>query len=257
MIGSSGDKIDHVVYKHGNPRLKLQALKQQQFQYSGIQVPQIYKIFDDGFMMEYISNENFVNYARFNSKYAIYLFNQIIKFIQHNLKKSITCTNNGFKLKVCDKLTDLYKQNPDKIYTKILYKLQNLKENIKTGDCHGDLTLGNILIRNNTLYYIDFLPIFFESPIQDIIKIRQDTRDLWSLYLMESDNRYFQEDSKKLIHTLRDMDKIICTEFKDIINTETYKILEIINYLRLIPYTKSQTILIYIQNIINKLSCTL
>jgi hypothetical protein len=133
----------------------------------------------------------------------------------------------------------------------------NLSTDTITGICHGDLTLGNILVKDHELYYIDFLPIFFESPIQDIIKIRQDTRDFWSLYLLTQNYTTLYQHNIKIIEILKTMDSIIYSEFKDIINTEIYKILEIINYLRLIPYTKSQTTLIYINSIIGKLECIL
>ena len=52
---------------------------------------------------------------------------------------------------------------------------------IPVGPCHGDLTLSNILFKKESLHLIDFLDVFVESPLQDMVKIRQDTRHLWSL----------------------------------------------------------------------------
>lgn len=49
------------------------------------------------------------------------------------------------------------------------------------GSCHGDLTLSNLILSpSNTLYLIDFLPTFLESPLQDAAKIKQDLYYGWS-----------------------------------------------------------------------------
>ena len=46
---------------------------------------------------------------------------------------------------------------------------------IPVGTCHGDLTFSNILFNGNNYYLIDFLDSFIESPLLDIVKLRQDT----------------------------------------------------------------------------------
>jgi hypothetical protein len=52
---------------------------------------------------------------------------------------------------------------------------------IPLGECHGDLTLSNIIItQDNNMYLFDFLDTFIESPLQDISKIIQDMRYGWS-----------------------------------------------------------------------------
>ncbi|MBT0858600.1 phosphotransferase, partial [Campylobacter coli] len=49
------------------------------------------------------------------------------------------------------------------------------------GYCHGDLTFSNILFQNQNIVLIDFLDNFIETPLQDVVKLRQDTRHKWSL----------------------------------------------------------------------------
>ena len=49
-------------------------------------------------------------------------------------------------------------------------------------ECHGDLTLENVLIsEDNKIYYIDFLDSFIKTWLIDIAKLLQDTMLFWSL----------------------------------------------------------------------------
>ena len=70
----------------------------------------------------------------------------------------------------------------------IFYFLENETHKIKKiklpiNICHGDLTLCNILIKNKekNIFLIDFLDSFLESPIVDMVKIRQDTKYKWCI----------------------------------------------------------------------------
>ncbi len=56
----------------------------------------------------------------------------------------------------------------------------NKKIEIITGNCHGDLTLSNIILNEAGIVLIDFLDTFVESPLQDVSKIIQDVLYLWS-----------------------------------------------------------------------------
>ena len=58
----------------------------------------------------------------------------------------------------------------------------NMPETIEMpiGVCHGDLTFSNILFTSTNYYFIDYLDSFIETPIQDIVKLRQDTKYFWS-----------------------------------------------------------------------------
>lgn len=52
--------------------------------------------------------------------------------------------------------------------------------------CHGDLTLENIIVKNNELYLIDFLDSFYDSWLLDIGTLLQDVQVMWS-YRTESE----------------------------------------------------------------------
>ena len=52
---------------------------------------------------------------------------------------------------------------------------------IPKGNCHGDLTTSNIIATGgSTFYLIDFLPCFLETPLWDILKIKQDLLYGWT-----------------------------------------------------------------------------
>jgi hypothetical protein len=72
-------------------------------------------------------------------------------------------------------------------FEKAIKDVQALEDGIEipVGVCHGDLTLSNILIQDGNFILIDFLDSFIETPLMDIVKIRQDTAHLWSIDVIE------------------------------------------------------------------------
>lgn len=46
--------------------------------------------------------------------------------------------------------------------------------------CHGDLTLENIIVKNDNLYFIDFLDSFYDSWLLDVGTLLQDVQVMWS-----------------------------------------------------------------------------
>ncbi len=66
--------------------------------------------------------------------------------------------------------------------TEVLEYLDSLSwSGIRVGDCHGDMTLENIIVDSaGEFYMIDFLDSFAESPVIDIAKILQDIFLRWS-----------------------------------------------------------------------------
>ncbi len=54
-------------------------------------------------------------------------------------------------------------------------------------DCHGDLTLENIIVRDHQYYVIDFLDSFYDSWIMDISTLMQDVQTMWAYRKEEPD----------------------------------------------------------------------
>jgi tRNA A-37 threonylcarbamoyl transferase component Bud32 len=100
---------------------------------------------------------------------------------------------------------------------------------IPIGSCHGDLTLSNIIYSEGSLNLIDFLTGYIETPLQDIVKLRQDFEYKWSF-------RYSDEIkmTKSAIFLMHAKPKSI-----DIWNKVYRKELELINAIsiaRIAPY---------------------
>lgn len=111
---------------------------------------------------------------------------------------------------------------------------------IPIGICHGDMTFSNILIdiNNMQLYMVDFLDSFIETPIIDIIKVRQDTCFYWTMNLCN-----FEYDKNKIIIILDYIDNVIDSYFKKYKwYRDTYDYFQIMNILRVIQYCKEHHI---------------
>jgi thiamine kinase-like enzyme len=108
------------------------------------------------------------------------------------------------------------------------------------GEYHGDLTMANILYSKDKPYLIDFLPGYIQSPVLDVVKIKQEYSLRWSSLLMDVDDWYFR---------FTDILEDLSARF----NTLNTQIVEIINLLRILPYIKDDTIHSVVINQIKKL----
>ena len=152
-----------------------------------------YKVF---YIMEYISfSENVIDFIHKGNCLKInWFYNQLINIVESYFRKcEIKRVNykllfnkiNSIQRNITN--NKLIKENKLKLIFNYLYEnMEDISnQNIPIGICHGDLTFSNILVDNNRmqLYLIDFLDSFIESPLLDIVKIRQDTKYLWTLNL--------------------------------------------------------------------------
>ena len=64
-------------------------------------------------------------------------------------------------------------ENYEMVFDYLNNNIPNL--NIYKNVCHGDLTLSNLIFKNNEIYCIDFLDSFIDSPIIDLVKLKQDS----------------------------------------------------------------------------------
>ena len=72
-----------------------------------------------------------------------------------------------------------------------------------------------MLFDNSDIVVIDFLDTFLDTPLQDIVKIRQDSKYFWSLNLVNK-----IQDSVKVKQSLNYIDEKIKKEFN---NYDFYK----------------------------------
>lgn len=252
--GNSGCKITKIILNNkyvivkscdNNYAIRLKRQIEKQKLETLIKTPKIIKETDNSVYMEYIEDAEFYKSLTFENYKTI--TNLLINYITENIKnsKTETITANIFKNKWNDIKTKCIKYMLDdnlisKIDT-IINSLNNIT--LPIGKCHGDFTFSNILIKNNDVYLIDFLDSFVESPITDLVKLRQDTKYKWSSLMTNNEFDY---------HIFDEIDKIIVNTFD--CTTFSYKILELFNFLRILPYCKSNKVFEYLKTIIIQLT---
>ena len=245
-------------------RLVTQANKQKNAVLTeNIKVPKIHSVsVSDScatIVMDYIHAKNFVDFIEqspisaiddFTKSIIAYIDNEIkssheetirsnvftdkISSIEHNSEKNSFITNKTF---------DLLKES-----SKVFRQRGDIK--LPVGICHGDLTLSNILFSSNKYYLIDFLDSFIETPIQDIVKLRQDTSLLWSLQMY--DKAYDKIRIKTVLdyidNAINDHFNTTCEYYKNY-----YNYIQLINILRIVPYAKSKAVAEYLEDTLTSL----
>lgn len=254
------------------PRLRDQLTKQQTASKNNITkniiVPRVIKI-DESWpgefhgIMEYVYGKNFVAFFEYADKMIIDKFiKTICEYIRNEIEGSICnieyTTNELYKKwnSVKKNMLDIYKEDSkyyddiqniieqcDKIF------VENMKfTNFYIGKCHGDLTFSNIIFRDNEYALIDFLDSFIESPIMDIVKLRQDTKYKWST-LMYNSKDY---DKTRYDMICKYIDEKLDFQFnKYIFYKESYKVFQLMNFLRIVQYAKKDEVTEYLINTIN------
>lgn len=107
-------------------------------------------------------------------------------------------------------------------------------QKINFGFCHGDFTFSNLLFDERKIYLIDFLDSFVETPIQDIVKYRQDTRYGWSL-MLERELPLYKRNKLKLVMAYLDQSaQSVIDDFESV--RVWYQYLQVFNLLRILPY---------------------
>lgn len=250
-------------------RLERQARKQQEAwkqEYQHIRIPEIFNIVHDdehvSIKMEYVYSRNFIEYFETAGFEQIdYFIKALILFIERELQSSpLQLVKTS---KTLDKFVDVKSKilgNPllaDDIDIAHLIKESERKFaeftklgyiKIPLGICHGDLTFSNILFNGNNYYLIDFLDSFIESPLLDIVKIRQDSAHLWSqlMYTKSYDRLRLKIICNKID---RDVDKYF--QKYDWYNN-FYVLYQLLNLLRILQYAKEKKVISYLKKEIAK-----
>lgn len=230
-----------------NDRLQKQLQKQQShIQTKAIITP---KVLDIGYRNElYYFNMEYHNCLSFaelfekkSYKYIQQYFEHILKYIDTNIAQSVMV---DVTLMLYTKYEAVKKQilkgiNFDfRSIDGIFDKIENVV--LPIGINHGDLTMSNVLFDefNRRLVFIDFLDSFLETPMNDIVKLRQDTRYKWSLNMLTE-----KRDITKLRIVFDELDTCVTNYFaKHEFYTKFYKIYQLLNLLRVLQYAKNSDI---------------
>ena len=250
------------------PRLYKQALKQcnaSKIAYQHIRVPKIYGIerMDEylNIKMEYIYSKKYVDYFEDAGFDHISYFIKALKiFIDSEIENSkMTPINKNVVINkyndVCDKVAknDFISKDTDiKIIlekSSIVFNELDEEINIPVGQCHGDLTFSNILFNGNNYYLIDFLDSFLESPLLDLVKIRQDSNYGWSQLMYGHD---FDSVRMRIISDKIDKEIDIYYSNYDWYN-KYYSTFQLMNFLRVIQYAKEERTVAFLKNVLNSI----
>ena len=163
---------------------------------------------------------------------SINVFKDVINFIFSCKKSSFSKYKNIVFVK---KIQDIEKKNifTNNFFKKIFKFLNNYNwNNIENSQSHGDLSLENVIIKNQTIKFIDLSENFVDSYKLDISKIMFDLISCWSFRKVS-----LKMDSLKVysikMHLLEVfIKKLSRDDFEDI------KMLIILDFLRVLQYTK-------------------
>ena len=248
------------------PRLVNQANKQiaaAQTEYQHIRVPKIFEVeqssTDATIKMEYIYSKNFVEYFENAGFEQIkYLIGAIKYFIDLEINASTMQTVPSNIL--TDKMADVARKVEKNAHLKDDAEAQELVRRssevmnavgdmvMPVGTCHGDLTFSNILFNGNNYYLIDFLDSFIESPLLDIVKIRQDTAYMWSTLM------YHKPFDKVRLSIISDkIDSAIDEYFTGKYEwyRRYYMPLQLMNFLRILQYGHDEKVIAYLKRVIS------
>lgn len=248
-------------------RLINQAKKQQrasEIEYQHIRIPQIFNIDHDenhvSVKMEYIYSKNFIEYFETAGFEQISYFIKALKiFLEWEIKVSPIelISKNIFLNKFIDVKNKIEKnsllKNDKEIMTIIEESYKSFKKmedmSIPIGHCHGDLTFSNILFNGNNYFLIDFLDSFIESPIIDMVKLRQDSYYRWSalMYKEKFDVCRFQIVTNKI-------DKLLNEYFSQYSwYNQYYYYFQLMNLLRILQYAKEEKVILFLKQHIKNL----
>lgn len=250
------------------PRLFAQFEKQQRTfeQNNGrIRIPQIFEIkrTDDCVVarMEYVYSQNFIDYFETAGFEEINSFIEcIVEFVENEIELSpMILVSSGVLLeKFCDvqaKVAQNQLFQNDLDVKRMMDAASEFFEalpstiSLPVGQCHGDLTFSNILFSKSNFYLIDFLDSFIETPLMDIVKLRQDSAYGWSKLMFSGT---FDKTRLQIISTW--IDNAIDSHFsKYAWYRDYYQCFQLMNYLRIMQYAKEEKVSAYLSETINQL----
>lgn len=259
----------YVMKSSSNPKYYDRLIKQAQKQdsaaklkYQHIRIPQILSV-KKGMdivqvKMEYVYSKNFVEFFESAGFEQIDCFVEALKrFIDTEI--SLSPQKNISSSLIKDKYINVKENvmmnsllNTDSNIKEIMDFSERIFSNLSDmtlplGICHGDLTFSNILFNGSNYYLIDFLDSFIESPLMDVVKIRQDSTYQWSrlMYVKPIDRTRFD---------------IICAKIDDELNNyfdsyewyrNYYKTFQLMNILRVLQYAKEEKTVAQLKKILN------
>lgn len=170
-----------------NERLRAQCRKQQEFHRTPIQVPTVR---NEGyteaalyyFDMEYIPGITLSEYIK---TMEIGKIQGLVEILTSGLiNRNVNPPDSGAN-KIFLKKFSILRRQLENLNNPIIHKALDMLEAhdwsvMTVSPCHGDLTLENIIVKDDRLYFIDFLDSFYNSWFLDVGTLLQDVQTMWS-----------------------------------------------------------------------------
>jgi thiamine kinase-like enzyme len=219
-------------------RLIKQAEKQIDFvnlNKSSFKSPKVYNIkreFPQFFDMEYVPGSSFNEYLKFASSSDVDLvLNSIFEFLDLQFSNSKLLEANEV---ILNKLRNLrIKSNYRTLVDRLIEICTKQKIIIPNSNCHGDLTLANMLFKDKHVYLIDFLDSYLDSVLIDLAKLKQDLYHYWSPILSG-------ETQLRTYNICDYMWEKLENRYKIELLNPSFAIIECINLIRIEPYLNGE-----------------
>lgn len=235
-------------------RLSQQAEKQDFYRMllskRNIKVPEVYNRGEGFFEMEYLPYNNYIEFVEASSVYKVKsLLRIVLDYVDYSLetmRPKIGVIPSLFLVDI-----QLHEPNFPIQYSYLGELIDKVAPaGLPKGWCHGDLTFSNIMFSDDEIAYIDFNDTPLESPIFDIIKLRQDSRFHWTSFASSN------EHDKAKVYVVDDwfQCELNTILLKRNINMLDYKYWEALNYLRIFRNTNGDIRLCkYLESIIKEI----
>jgi thiamine kinase-like enzyme len=244
--GLSGCKIElidnHTIKKFSsgenyNKRLLQQCDKQMFFSkktLKAVQVPKVFNVRKEdlySFEMEYVTGQSFDQFFSFCGIDDVnFVIESLIEYFDCIFESAKMYSSEESKIKILKKLESLEEKTKyqDLIsWLKCLIEIEDLS--MPKSFCHGDLTFTNVIFSGKRIYLIDFLDSYLDTPLIDLVKLKQDLFYYWSLEIQQLDNLRIRQSYNKIWTTIKDV-------YRNYIDTTSFDVLDLINTLRIEPY---------------------
>lgn len=219
--------------------------------YSRFKVPKIIEVNEPGrfVTMEYIDKLSPIQFLCFFPEKSTWFFSEIVGYFNHLIDKcefrdfdkhlfqdKIQSTFTNILL---DKVEDAETTRRIREITKqLIGKTEEMSGALDyITPVHGDFTLSNILVGDETIYWLDFMDGWNHSVMIDFAKIYQEIRYCWSARFVNSQNIRYQSYGKLLSELLNEMELGFFASGKDNQLLNAYRVL---NDMRLLQYEKNQ-----------------
>jgi hypothetical protein len=240
--------------KEYNKRLEYQYLKQKVFDKKGIAVPRVLGRGMDKNGLFYFDME-FINCSSMDKHFTVMPMGSVPEMVQRlfvNLPIANSKATDKVGVAVARKLTELKTRSLFQarafLASFVLLDKYDFSQ-VPESECHGDLTLENIMIsESGKIYLIDLLDSFIDTWMVDVVKILQDVDLHWSY-------RHTKLDANTELCLLVAKEEIFKTVLampkgKKILS-DIYHIL-LLNVLRIFPYAKDNETFVFLENALLK-----